>query len=336
MTTFKRIVLGVEDPEMKLIETIANAAGISVAYAIDEGGTRVVPQTAYKAVYPEVRPTDLWVECRHKEPVVEATYADHHRPGDYGYGAAPGNFLAASSLGQVLLLLAPYLPETVHTEGPERQIVRMSMGPLVGGTYFSNDPVLASYSDGACEGPDHWSPVWVLCHGHTDSVFLLSQRLVTTAAADHCPTAAYAGKCLGVSGANVLEQRLLETAERRSCPPSALREQIELDKERLESAPVIVLGDEQIADLRNVPMPTVKGVGSTIVEAAMWAGKAYLAVTHERGRRKVVLGGCGEGSAIGIEPVREFLGSWAKAQGLIEQYGDPIRGYAGAYIVEQS
>jgi hypothetical protein len=69
-------------------------------------------------------------------------------------------------------------------------------------------------------------------------------------------------------------------------------------------------------------------------EAACIQGIAYLAdVPGRPGEpRKVVLGGCGEGTVPGTAPVEVFLGGWAAENGLVDPYGDPARGFAGAYI----
>jgi hypothetical protein len=65
-------------------------------------------------------------------------------------------------------------------------------------------------------------------------------------------------------------------------------------------------------------------------EAACVEGLAYLALVRERdGRTKVVLGGCAT-----PEMVRAFLEVWAPAQGLLDLYGDPARGFAGGYVAE--
>lgn len=45
------------------------------------------------------------------------------------------------------------------------------------------------------------------------------------------------------------------------------------------------------------------------------------------GRRKVVLGG-----HTTPETVRAFMAEWAPAQGLVDIYGDPARGFAGGYM----
>jgi hypothetical protein len=48
-------------------------------------------------------------------------------------------------------------------------------------------------------------------------------------------------------------------------------------------------------------------------------------------RVKIGILGAGDGTVPGRAPVEEFLGGWAAAQGLVDLYGDPARGYAGGY-----
>lgn len=48
-------------------------------------------------------------------------------------------------------------------------------------------------------------------------------------------------------------------------------------------------------------------------------------------RPKVGVIGAGEGTVPGTAPVEAFLGGWAEQQGLVDLYGDPVRGYAGGY-----
>jgi hypothetical protein len=80
-----------------------------------------------------------------------------------------------------------------------------------------------------------------------------------------------------------------------------------------------------IADLRGQHVPELP-------EAACSLGVAYLAtVTDSDGRTKVVLGGCGDGTVPGTAPVEAFLGGWAQEQGLVDLYGDAVRGFAGGY-----
>ncbi len=69
-------------------------------------------------------------------------------------------------------------------------------------------------------------------------------------------------------------------------------------------------------------------------EAAHRIGVAYLAEipeTPEDPRRKIILGGAGDGTAPGRAPIEAFLGGWAASQGLTDLYGDPALGFAGGY-----
>lgn len=97
-------MLGAADPEMQAIEGLLRAAGENVAYAVGSDGKRVHPGNAYQCVAVE---GTHWVECSpEKGPPEGSVVIDHHRPGDPGYGRPPEEFLAASSLGQVVVELA--------------------------------------------------------------------------------------------------------------------------------------------------------------------------------------------------------------------------------------
>lgn len=113
MTT---LILGAPDPEMSEIERVSLAAGCRVLYAAVDG-RRVHPGVAYRAdgvasngLYP--RRVDLvsvtgrvvTVECA-VTGIDQDVAADHHRPGDPGYGRPPAEYWEASSLGQVCTLL---------------------------------------------------------------------------------------------------------------------------------------------------------------------------------------------------------------------------------------
>ncbi|MDP2660148.1 MAG: hypothetical protein Q8R28_05425, partial [Dehalococcoidia bacterium] len=116
------IVLGVADPEMGAIETLAREAGWAVLYAAaparDGQLVRVLSGGAYQATalidavgaVIEADPLDdtYLIECG--GPAFESfemvARCDHHNFGDWGYGRPPAEFLAASSLGQVIGTLA--------------------------------------------------------------------------------------------------------------------------------------------------------------------------------------------------------------------------------------
>jgi hypothetical protein len=114
MTTRLRI-LGANDPEMEAIEKLLRDRGETVVYATTIGGKRVSAGNAYLADSPrhaaianngEVRIYAVECDWRHLDGETgDVTVIDHHRHGDPGYGRPPSEFMAASSVGQVLYLL---------------------------------------------------------------------------------------------------------------------------------------------------------------------------------------------------------------------------------------
>jgi hypothetical protein len=76
-----------------------------------------------------------------------------------------------------------------------------------------------------------------------------------------------------------------------------------------------------VADMRrDEPVPELP-------EAAMRLGVSYISgpLIGPDGRCKVTCSGR-------AEHVRAFLDHWAPAQGLVDTYGDPQRGFAGGYL----
>ena len=118
-------VLGASDPEMASIEKLLLDHGERVAYAFSDGH-RVRPENAYVTdaicndsgndILPQNHMpwlTIIPIECGgpgivdremvwgdHVYPAI-----DHHHSGDPGYGRPPSEFLAASSIGQVIATL---------------------------------------------------------------------------------------------------------------------------------------------------------------------------------------------------------------------------------------
>src|SRR3990167_6631247 len=104
-------ILGAPDPEMEAIERLLLASGERVLHAVGRDGRRVTAATAYAphAVSGDVDEDDhaILVECDlPAERVVSVKRCDHHRPGDPGFGREPWECLSASSLGQVISILA--------------------------------------------------------------------------------------------------------------------------------------------------------------------------------------------------------------------------------------
>lgn len=145
---------------------------------------------------------------------------------------------------------------------------------------------------------------------------------IIVAAADHCLAAAYRGECPGVDPDHILHYRVATRAKFQGRSPEELLADVERARTALREAPRIALGAGlSVCDMRAEFVPELP-------EAAMREGLAYLAtVTDRDGRRKVVLGG-----HTTPETVRAFLSEWAPAQGLVDTYGDPARGFAGGYL----
>src|SRR5690606_21065182 len=108
-------ILGAPVPEMERIEGLLRECGETMVYATTGDGERVTPATAYRCPVPEAPEgaTVYAVECIDVLPDGWVRI-DHHRPGDPGFGRPPSEFLAASSIGQVIAELARLgrLPET--------------------------------------------------------------------------------------------------------------------------------------------------------------------------------------------------------------------------------
>jgi hypothetical protein len=127
------VVLGAGDPEMSAIAAACAALGIRTLQAATADGIACRPGNAYTAdryVEGGVYTDDyvISVECAVVDLRVDFA-ADHHNPGDNGYGRPPAEFWAASSIGQVFNhLLEGGIPATVLVDafGPERYLVAAS------------------------------------------------------------------------------------------------------------------------------------------------------------------------------------------------------------------
>lgn len=174
----------------------------------------------------------------------------------------------------------------------------------------------------------------------------LTDRRRVIAAADHCLVAAYAGQCPGVRAEDVRRYRTQIRSAYQGITEGELSARIETAVRALRAAPELCLlsaedrahaYDEDgrygcddcnrdrlwVSDMRGAPVPE-------LVEAAMTLGVAYMAgpfdsaapVTGAAERKYVVSGP--------PEVVRAWL-RWAAVQGMHGAYGDPERGFAGAY-----
>jgi len=285
-------LLGAPDPEMARIERALDACAIPHEYA-RAGGRRVTPETAYRADairVPVGTRVLVQVECA---PAVRprglaVRVIDHHRPGDPGYESTPPWYMSASSLGQVLARMA---------RDDMAPAALLAVGVVVPPPVDTRE---AWYAGGR----------WYAPSGDT--------RLC--AAADHCLSAAYLGRCPGVDPATLYEWRLAERAAFQRRPVGELLADGVAALAALAAAPRVVIAVEAVADLTAPGQPgTVPELPDAVGLARV--GALYRMVKH--GRPKIGLLGAGA----------EAISAWQAEQRALgrETWGVPARGYAGAW-----
>lgn len=314
METQSLWVLGAPDPEMEEIEALLRNAGERYAYALVDG-ERVRPEKAYRGTAhryavdcgpPGEAENWFLVECQVPTPdCARVVHLDHHRPGDPGFGRPPAEFLAASSIGQVVaglarLALLPQSWDRLPWMVPEQAAPGVFTAP---GTPPGTDD------------PDWWV-------GICGAIARVPVDLVLAAAADHCLGAAYDGQCPGVDPDALMLWRAASRAKFQNRAVEDVLADIEATTTALRAAPRLPLGEGvEVADMRREP-PYPE-----LPEAATRLGIGYIAgpLVGPDGRRKYTCSG-------EPEQVSEFM-SWARTEGLKDTYGDPARGFAGAYEV---
>lgn len=141
------------------------------------------------------------------------------------------------------------------------------------------------------------------------------------AAADHCLGAAYQGDCPGVDPDALMRWHVAARAAYEGRDGDALMRDVESARAALRAAPRVELAPGLLAaDMRERP------VAELLMAAAREGQCCVSAVRARDGRVKI---GCLVGSR---DQVDAFMHTWAKAQGLVEVYGDAVRGFAGAYV----
>lgn len=293
MTCQPVFILGASDPEMQCVEDILCAQGVPYTHAL-YNGKRVSPREAYKAELPEgVQGRPVvLVECGIPSLDEGLVVARCDHHNPGDYGAG--------------------MP-------PERYWEASSLGQVF------------RFLESIGRAPEkvHWAWKYI-------------------AAADHCPAAAYAGKCPGIDVPTLRHMRTEQRARYLMALPPKAPERKAVDDYRqthglgddlqgwmlalrrlvmdavteLYAAPGVELGGIWVADLRDL------GTVPELPTATMECG---LAALYKVGR-KVGIIGAGEGTDSGTAPIEAFLGGWAEEQGLVEVYGDPVRGYAGGYL----
>lgn len=145
------------------------------------------------------------------------------------------------------------------------------------------------------------------------------------AAADHCLGDAYRGHCPGVDPDALLAWHVASRSAFEHRSADAVLRDVEATRTILRDAPRVELAPGiEAADVR----------GQTVAElllAAAREGQCCLSAVRARdGRTKI---GCLVGSA---GQVTAFMQRWAPANDLHDVYGDPVRGFAGAFVEPRS
>lgn len=144
------------------------------------------------------------------------------------------------------------------------------------------------------------------------------QRLI--AAADHCLAAAYRGECPGVDREELRQWRVRTRAKHQRRQVREIEEMVAAAISTLRAAPRITIAGEQVANL------LYAGYVPELPEAAAQIGQAFVSRLKERDSEKLVL------QCAAPETVRVWMHDQA-AMGR-RTYGDPMRGFAGAYLAQ--
>lgn len=145
-----------------------------------------------------------------------------------------------------------------------------------------------------------------------------NEELRIVAAADHCLSAAYHGRCPGVDPVALRQWRATSRAAFQRIPVEELTRKVEQGMETLRTLPLISIGGYQFADARGQACPELP-------EASAITGITVLYSLQDFKTKRIKVGVLN-----GDKEALEAWMEWAKAK-YVDVYGDPTRGYAGAY-----
>ncbi len=329
------------DPEAEAIEALLSSVGQPVAKSWDDPTVQEAHRTR-GPIYAIER--DDWPEWALGDRAVMRI--DHHEPGDLGYESPPEEFLLASSVGQVIGWLARWdlLPPSWERE----QCRSGNDAPNLGEFLMQNGWVVVT-------NPEAEDSYWVAKIPHD---------IVLCAAADQCLGAAYRGECPGVDPDALMAWRAESKARFQGRPVADVLADVERAREALRLAQGIALyegcskcdssgrvliseqecGDPQcgcgqtfaecdacggnppkdiiVRDMRR-PSPIPE-----LPEAAMRYGYSYISgplIDPRNQRPKYTVSGT-------PEVVHAWLEHWAPANGIVDPYGVPERGFGGGYL----
>ncbi|KWT98437.1 hypothetical protein WDL1P1_00818 (plasmid) [Variovorax sp. WDL1] len=142
-----------------------------------------------------------------------------------------------------------------------------------------------------------------------------TQQQLVIAAADHCLTSAYQGRCPGVTPEELAAWRIASRCRARGLTEVELHRQIDHASKLLEAAPRISLAGEQVAFIEEPP--------TEVSEASARLGMPYIYVRRQDAKQLK--------AGIRSAPAH-LVQAWMDNCGLARLYGDPQRGFAGGYL----
>lgn len=212
--TEKRVwLLGNPDPEMERIERLLLSCRERVMHRSKVSGS-LAAELSHLLVYAvECRPDGL--------DILNTVIIDHHAEGDFGFGRPPADFMWASSLGQVICVLA-------------------KLGKLAGWE--------------KAEEPRNKEQPSVTVAGVARKI---PKDLVLAAASDHCCGAAYRGECPGVRPGELMGWRAGVRAKFQGVSEAHIIARVTLAQKELVKAPTLQLAPQVVcADMRRPePVP---------------------------------------------------------------------------------
>lgn len=352
-------ILGASDPEMEAIEALLRECGERVVYALGPDGERVTSREMYRARLstPATAGVAYEVECMVADRATilseRCITIDHHRPGDPGYGRPPAEFLPASSIGQVVAVLARL---DLLRDWARSSFMSSNPPGTIHVDHHRGDMVQPHCAIVATAQPYEG---WAGQH----AVREIPDDIVFAAAADHCLGAAYRGECPGVHPDALMQWRVESRAKFQGVAPKTILAAIEAARGELAAAPTLrettrddvrrAVEGWEYDRMANGRLPDVETWTSArdahlqsicpdamddvrdmrrpepipeLPEAATRDGVAYvsgpLVDPRDPGRAKYTVSGP-------ADVVRAWMETWAPAQGMVGIYGDPARGFAG-------
>jgi len=342
------VIFGAPDVESTAAKKLAWEAGYLVADAIAGNGMPVHPGNTYASIGYRIDGSYVlslstrWngrcilFECGGDLPP-DAERCDHHRPGDPGYGRPPEEYLAASSIGQLMALLGPtgWAAQRRIMGGASLHEAAQEINKIA-----AADHCLEAAYRGRCPGVD---PDALMAWRVRQKAAFRRLSCRICGGTGIVPSSKTAADILGfppVIGSSEAEELVGHCRETcPNCTKLAVMTDVEEARRQLRMAIRPGATDCGHGDYKEVgcagcglwspPAGIFADLRGRYIlelpEAAAREGIPFLADQTDRdGRKKVVL------MAAPPDLVREFM-EGRIVSGLTGHYGDPARGFAGGY-----